>query len=55
MTRLLEKKLSEKQLKMDDIIVLDEDIPRNCTVTFVDFAPVLKLYKNEGIRSVQYS
>ena len=50
MKKSMEKRLSEKLLKMDDIIAFDEDMPRNCTVSFVDFAPVPKIYKNEGIR-----
>ena len=50
-----EKRFNKKQLKIEDILVFDEDLPKNCTCTFVDFAPTLKYHKYEGLKSVSYS
>ncbi|CAG2167095.1 unnamed protein product, partial [Oppiella nova] len=45
MQQNIEKRYIDRQLKIDDIIVFDEDLPprRDCRLTFVDFAPVLKV------------
>ncbi|CAG2115730.1 unnamed protein product, partial [Medioppia subpectinata] len=59
MRRRVEKRAMERQLKIDDMVVFDEDLPHKldeCRLTFVDFAPILKTkYHGEGIQSVQYS
>ncbi|CAG2115346.1 unnamed protein product [Medioppia subpectinata] len=57
--KILEKRAQEKQLKINDMVVFDEDLPHKldeCRLTFVDFAPILKRKDHGGgIQSVQYS
>lgn len=46
------RQFQNKLDKIDDMVVFDQDLPKNCAVSFVDFAP---MPKPEIIRSVKYS
>ena len=47
----LMKKITDKCQKMPDMIVFDQQLYNETSVSFVDFAPTVKVNKTDGIRS----
>jgi len=50
-----EKRISQIQSRIDDIIVFDEDLPKDCKFSFIDFTSTQKFISNQGIKSAKYS
>ncbi|XP_054164434.1 uncharacterized protein LOC128962114 [Oppia nitens] len=50
----MQKRIEKRQGNLDDILVFDEDIPREARLSFVDFAPTVKHTRDGNNKSVDY-